>query len=281
MLPAHFIGIVCGLTSAIVWGGGDFMGGLAARRTHQFQVVVLAAFSGAAIFLPFAILLEEPFPSAASLAWSAAAGVSGAVGIAAFYRALSRGASAMVAPTAAVVGAALPVAVASVLEGLPNPSHAAGIALGLAGIWLVSSPATLGDRRGRPEFGLAVLAGAGFGGFFVFIAQVGKGQIFGPLVVAKLAALFFAVVVLLVRGQPFPRPAANPLSLLAGGLDAGGNLFYLLAQQYTTLAIAAVLSSMYPASTILLSRLVLHERIVRRQILGVGLCLAAVALIAV
>ena len=86
MLPAHFIGIVCGLTSAIVWGGGDFMGGLAARRTHQFQVVVLAAFSGAAIFLPFAILLEEPFPSAASLAWSAAAGVSGAVGIAAFVR---------------------------------------------------------------------------------------------------------------------------------------------------------------------------------------------------
>lgn len=281
MLPADLIGILSGLTSAIVWGGGDFLGGLATRRIHQFQVVVLAALTGAAIFLPFAILLNEPIPSASSLAWSAAAGVSGAVGVAAFYRALSTGASAMVAPTAAVVGAAVPVVVAGVLEGLPSPSHGVGIALGLAGIWLVSSPATSGNRGGRREFGLAVLAGAGFGGFFVFIAQVDEGLIFGPLVVAKLAALCFGVLALLGRRQSLPRPAGNSLALLAGVLDAGGNLFYLVAQQYTTLAIAAVLSSMYPISTIILSRTVLHERVVRRQALGVGVCLAAVVLIAV
>src|SRR3990172_5109881 len=128
MLPSHLLGILYGLTSAVVWGSGDFVGGLAARRIHQFQVVALAALVGAAIFVPFAILLNEPVPSTASLAWSAAAGISGAVGVAAFYRALSTGVSAMVAPTAAVVGAAIPVLVAGVLEGLPSPSRGVGIA---------------------------------------------------------------------------------------------------------------------------------------------------------
>ena len=269
------------MTSAIVWGGGDFLGGMATRRIHQFQVVVLAALSGAAIFLPFAILLGEPVPSPLSLAWSAAAGVSGAVGVAAFYQALSTGPSAMVAPTAAVVGAAVPVLVAGVLEGLPSPSRGVGIALGLAGIWLVSRPAASANRGGRTESVLAVIAGVGFGGFFVFIAQVEEGLIFGPLVIAKLAALVFGAFCLLGWRQPLPRPAGTPLAILAGVLDAGGNLFFLLAQQFTTLAIAAVLSSMYPIATILLSRTVLHERVIRQQALGVGLCLAAVILVAI
>ena len=269
------------MTSAIVWGGGDFLGGMATRRIHQFQVVVLAALSGAAIFLPFAILLGEPVPSPSSLAWSAAAGVSGAVGVAAFYQALYTGPSAMVAPTAAVVGAAVPVLVAGVLEGLPSPSRGVGIALGLAGIWLVSRPAASANRGGRTESVLAVIAGVGFGGFFVFIAQVEQGLIFGPLVIAKLAALVFGAFCLLGWRQPLPRPAGTPLAFLAGVLDAGGNLFFLLAQQFTTLAIAAVLSSMYPIATILLSRTVLHERVIRQQALGVGLCLAAVILVAI
>jgi len=281
MFPSHLLGILSGLTSAVVWGSGDFVGGLAARRIHQFQVVALAALVGAAIFVPFAILLNEPVPSTASLAWSAAAGISGAVGVAAFYRALSTGASAMVAPTAAVVGASIPVLVAGILEGWPGPLQAAGILSGLAGIWLVSRPPTSGRPEGRTEFTLAVLAGAGFAGFFVFISQVQDGVLFGPLIVAKLAALGFAIIVLVGRRQSLPGPAQNPLALMAGILDAGGNLFFFLAQQYTTLAVAAVLSSMYPAATIFLSRMILHERVVRRQRWGVALCLAAVVMIAI
>jgi len=281
MLPSHLLGILYGLTSAVVWGSGDFVGGLAARRIHQFQVVALAALVGAAIFVPFAILLNEPVPSTASLAWSAAAGISGAVGVAAFYRALSTGVSAVVAPTAAVVGAAIPVLVAGIIEGWPGPLQAAGIVSGLAGIWLVSRPPTSGRPEGRTEFALAVLAGAGFAGFFVFISQVEDGVLFGPLIVAKLAALGFAIIALIGRGQSLPGLAQNPLALLAGVLDAGGNLFFFLAQQYTTLAVAAVLSSMYPAATIFLSRMILHERVVRRQTWGVALCLAAVVLITI
>jgi drug/metabolite transporter (DMT)-like permease len=232
------------------------------------------------IFFPLAILLEEPVPSPASLAWSAAAGLSGAIGIAAFYRALSTGAAAMVAPTAGVIGAALPVLVATILDGIPSTLHAVGIAAGLAGIWLVSKPTDGSARASAAEFRLALLAGLGFGGFFVFIAQLEAGLVFAPLVVAKLAALGFGTIVMLARGLPFPRPAANPLALLTGVLDAGGNLFYLLAQQYTTLAIAAVLSSMYPVMTIYLSRMLLQERVVRRQVAGIALCLAAVVAIA-
>ena len=279
MFPSDFLGILSGLTSALVWGSGDFVGGLAARRIHPFQVVALAALVGAAIFVPFAVLLKEPVPSTASLAWSAAAGISGAIGVAAFYRALSTGASATVAPTAAVIGAAIPVVVAGILEGWPDPLDAAGIAVGLAGIWFVSRPSGPMQLKGRTEFGLAILAGVGFAGFFVFISQVEEGVLFSPLIVAKLAALGFAWLVLLGRRQSMPAPAQNPLALLAGSLDAGGNLFFFIAQQYTTLGVAAVLSSMYPAATIFLSRMILHERIVRRQAWGVALCLAAVVLI--
>ncbi len=281
MFPSDLLGILSGLTSAIVWGSGDFVGGLAARKIPQFQVVALAALVGAAIFVPFAILLKEPVPSTASLAWSAAAGISGAIGVAAFYRALSTGASAVVAPTAAVVGAAIPVLVAGILEGWPGPLEAAGIAVGLAGIWLVSRAPTPEKRQGKMEFGLAVLAGVGFAGFFIFIAQVEQEILFAPLIVAKLAALGFAWLVLVARRQSLPALAQNPLALLAGSLDAGGNLFFFLAQRYTTLAVAAVLSSMYPAATIFLSRMILHERIVRRQVWGVVLCLAAVIMIAI
>jgi drug/metabolite transporter (DMT)-like permease len=127
---------------------------------------------------------------------------------------------------------------------------------------------------------LGVLAGLGFGGFFVLIAQVEPGLIFSPLVVAKLAALCAALVMLLRTRLPFPSPSANTIALLAGALDAGGNVFYLLAKQFTRLDIAAVLASMYPAATVALSRVVLHEEVSARQWLGVGLCLAGVGLIA-
>jgi drug/metabolite transporter (DMT)-like permease len=160
----------------------------------------------------------------------------------------------------------------------------AGLVCGLAGIWLVSRPADEPapvDRAGLP---LAVFAGLMFGGFFVLIAQVERGLIYTPLVLAKVAALLFALAAALVQREAFPSPRLNPgawwIALLAGVLDAGGNVFYLLAHQYTRLDIAAILASMYPGSTVLLSALLLHERLGRGQRAGLLLCLLALALIA-
>jgi drug/metabolite transporter (DMT)-like permease len=279
MIPSNAFGILSGLASALVWGAGDFVGGVATRRASQFKVVALSAIAGLCFLIPAAVIAGESFPSGPTIAWSVAAGICGAVGIAALYQGLSTGAAAVVAPTSAVVGAALPVLAGSLLQSLPLPTDLAGIGIGLTGIWLVSSLTQ--DQRVATRSGvlLGILAGAGFGGFFVLIAQVEAGVLFTPLVFVKLAALVFGLVIIGFQRQEFPSLRANPLALLSGVLDTGGNLLFLLAARATSLAVAAVLSSMYPAATVGLSVLLLHERLNRRQIAGVVLCLAAVALI--
>jgi len=279
MIPSNPVGILSGLASALVWGTGDFVGGVAARRASQFKVVALSALAGLCVLIPAAVLAGESFPSGRTIAWSLAAGISGAIGIAALYQGLSTGAAATVAPTSAVVGAALPVLAGSLLQSLPSPGDLAGILLGLTGIWLVSSLSPDKKRSTRPGLILGILAGAGFGGFFVLIAQVDASALYTPLIFVKLAALAFGVVILLFLRQGFPSLRANPLAVLSGILDTGGNFLFLLATRATSLAVAAVLASMYPAVTVGLSILFMHETVNRRQVAGVILCVAAVVLI--
>lgn len=279
-MPGHLRGALLGLLSALVWGSGDFGGGLATRRSSPFQTLFAATLAGLAALLSLAAIRGEALPPPADLRWSAAAGLAGAVGMAALYRALAVGSAAVVAPTSAVVGAALPVLWDSVLEGLAAPNKLAGFALGLLGIGLVARATPEANGADRRGLGAAVLAGLGFGAFFVLIAQVGPGAIWLPLAIAKSSSLGLAALALLLRGERPPAPRANPVAWLAGLLDAGGNSLYLLAQQFTRLDVAAVLASMYPASTVLLARLVCKQTISWTQAIGVILCLAATALIA-
>lgn len=279
MIPSDLLGIFFALTSALVWGSGDFSGGLAARRSGQFQVLALAATSGVLMLALFAIWWDEPLPSAGGVFWAGAAGVSGAIGIACLYRGLSLGNAAVVAPAAAVISAALPVVYSLFALGAPRPGQLAGFTLALLGIWLVSSGAGSGEA-GRQALLLALLAGLGFGGFFILIAQVEPGLVFTPLIVARAVSLGVALLLLLARRDTLPSLTSNPVALAAGLLDSGGNIFFLLAQQFTRLDVAAVLSSLYPATTVLLAYLILKETVSPAQWLGATCCLAAVVLIA-
>lgn len=279
MLPTNLLGALSGLASALTWGGGDFIGGLATRRLPQFQVVALGALSGLAVFVPIGILRGEGVPSIASIAWALAAGVSGAVGVAALYAGLARGPMSFISPTATVVGASLPVLLSALIDRLPTPTQAAGILLGLGGIWLVSRPSGTVGRVDRTAVLLALAAGAGFGGYFVLIAQIDPGPVFLTLAFGKLAALFLSSLILLTRAQPLPSLRSSPLALLAGVLDGAGNLFYLWAAQRSGIAVGAVLSSMAPAATVLLSVWLLREPLRRPQAAGVLACLAGVGLI--
>jgi drug/metabolite transporter (DMT)-like permease len=279
MLLTNPFGILAGLASALIWGTGDFVGGVAASRSSQFKVLAVSALAGICVIIPAVIFAGESFPTAETIAWSLAAGISGAIGIAALYQGLARGEAATVAPTSAVVAAAVPVFVGSLLESLPAPSDMAGILFGLAGIWLVSSTSSGRLAPARSEMTLGILAGAGFGGFFILIAQVDEAALFSPLVFVKLAALIFGVIVLQIQRKGLPSLSENPLALLSGVLDTGGNLFFLMAARATSLAVAAVLASMYPAVTVALSVVILHQPVNRRQGLGVILCVGAVALI--
>jgi drug/metabolite transporter (DMT)-like permease len=126
---------------------------------------------------------------------------------------------------------------------------------------------------------LAFLSGIGFGGFFIFIALVEKGQIFVPVLVARTVTMGIALFMLRVNHLPTPGLTSNPLAILAGVLDTGGNIFYLLATQFTRLDIAALLSSFYPAGTVILASIILKEKVSATQWAGMIVCLLALTLI--
>ncbi|MEP0762134.1 MAG: EamA family transporter [Chloroflexota bacterium] len=268
-----------GLAAALSWGTSDFTGGVAARRIPVFAVMVGSYVIGLALLVALALAWGESAPAPADLAWAAAAGVVGGAGLTAHYRGLAVGRMGVVAPVAAVIGTAIPVLFGAVAEGLPSGAQMAGFVLALIGVWLVSRRA---DSGGGPSgLGLAVLAGLGFGSFFVLIDRVSQDAVFWPLVAARGASLIALLAVALANGRAW-RPPRRTLGIvaLAGILDVGGNTFFLLAAQAGRLDVASVLSSLYPAITVLLARGLLGEHIARWQGAGIVAAVIAVPLIA-
>ncbi len=279
MTTPHMLGILFALASAVSWGTGDFSGGFATKSHNQFQVLFLMTIPGIIVLTLIAYAVGEPFSQGSDALWAVSAGLLGAFGIASLYRGLSMGNAAVVAPTAAVIGAGLPVAFSTLFIGLPGIWKTLGFLTAIAGIWCVSRPVDGKPHLSSKGFIHALIAGACFGGYFILIAQVEQGMIFAPLVYAKIASLLVAVLVIFFKREKLPALTASPVAILAGVFDAGGNAFYMLARQHVRLDVAAVLASMYPAVTVLLASLVTRENVGRSQLAGVVLCLAAIALI--
>lgn len=270
--------VIFGLASSLCWGSGDFNGGLASRRANASSVVIVAYATGFVLLIELALVWREPFPSSMDIAWGALAGLAGATGLISFYTALSIGRMGIVAPISAVLTAAIPVLFSALTEGLPSLVQVGGFVLALLAIWLISRPER---AAGRPVgIGLALIAGCGFGCFYILISRVSATATFWPLAVARLASVIFLLVVMGLRRQPvLPKMTVVPLILLAGTLDAIGNAFFVLAAHVGRLDIAAILASLYPAATVLLAALVLRERMTRIQTIGVLFTLVAVPLI--
>lgn len=279
MTTPHVLGIIFALVSAASWGTGDFSGGVATKTKNQYQVLFLMTIPGIIILALIAYALGEPVPPLKDALWASGAGLWGALGIASLYRGLSLGNAALVAPAAAVIGAALPAVFSSFSVGLPELHTILGFFIAVVGIWFVSRPDGDHGHASHQGFLHAVIAGTSFGGYFILVGQVEQGLIFAPLVFAKGASLFIAILILLSRKERFPGLLGSPIAILAGVFDAGGNAFYMLAKQYVRLDTAAVLASMYPAVTVLLASLISHEEVGRSQWKGVVLCLIAIALI--
>lgn len=272
------LGILLALSSAGIWGGADFLGGLATRRIRSLKVLALGTLSGTAVLAVLAVICGEGVPEPDTFAWSMAAGLSGALGMAALYQGLAVSTAALVASTAAVIGVLLPMLFGVLSEGVPDPVRVAGLVAGIAGVGLVSRQT--GDRDGELKrgLGLALVSGVGFGGFFILISQVEGAAIFAPLAVAKGLALLVATGMLLFWGARGPSAGGVGLALATGVLDAGGNVLYFAATRFTRIDVAAVLASLYSAVTVMLARLILKERISPGQGVGVVLCALAVAL---
>jgi len=279
-MSTNIVGALIALAAAISWGGGDFSGGYAARKFHQFQVLFLSSLSSLLTLLILTLVRGEGAPSLSDAIFAILAGTSGALGLAAFYKGLSIGNTAIVAPVGGVIGSIIPVIVGIFIQGFPGYPALIGFALALFGIWLVTKIKDGSDSNLKSSLGLATLAGLGFGGFLTLIAQVDGEQIFSPLVVAKFTSLLLAFILIRKNKQFIPKFNRSGTALLSGVLDAGGNMLYLLAIQFTRLGMAAVLSSLYPAVTVLLSTFILKEKTSSSQWIGVALCITAIMLIA-
>lgn len=268
-----------GLGSAATWGVGDFCGGLATRRARVLTVVFLSQGIGLAVLIALALLTREPWPPAPDLAWGAAAGLAGLVGLSALYSALSKGNMGLVAPVTGVISTAIPVIFGTLAQGLPHPLQIAGFGLAIAAVALISRS---GDGvAGHPSgLGLAVIAGVSFGAFLILIANTSDGAVFWPLCAARGAsALTLSLFILFRRSFVPPGRDVLPVIALSGVMDAAGNFLFVLAEQAGRLDVAGALSSLYPATTVLLALVVLKERLVRHQIIGVALALVAIPLI--
>jgi drug/metabolite transporter (DMT)-like permease len=277
------LAVLFGLVSAAFYGAADFFGGLATRRSSIFSVVVISQLVGFVLLLVATVFLPS-HATASDYACGFAGGICGGVGLALLYHALSIGKMGVVSPITAVLAAALPVVLG--VEARHETLawfQSAGVVVALVAIVLISLSF---DERGKMEFATAgvreaIAAGIVIGGFYLCLGLTHRDSGVQPILAARLASAALLVVVsLIARAQLRPARGVFPLIALAGVLDMTANVLYVLATRTGFLSIAAVLTSLYPASTVLLARFVLRERLHAIQKFGVVLALAGVALIA-
>ncbi len=273
------LALVFGLASALSWGAGDFSGGVATKKGNVYSVVLISQIIGGFFLAILALLLRETFPPVTDLVIGGVAGISGVIGLLALYSGLASGRMGIVAPLTAVLSATIPIIFSLFTEGIPPTLQIIGFLLALVAVWLLSG-AGGSDGVQLVELGYAAVAGSGFALFFILIDQANETAVFWPLVMARIASVTFLTIFVLVRGI-WERPSQKqmPLIVLAGMLDALGNAFFTLSARYGRLDLAAILSSLYPASTVLLAQLILHERLGRSQWMGVIIALVAIVLI--
>lgn len=276
------------LSAAVSWGAADFSGGFATKRSNVFGVVVVAHGIGLLFMVALAFLTQEHLPSSTSLLWGVAAGSVGGAGLACLYKALAVGQMGLTAPLSAVISALVPILYSFRTAGLPHGTQLFGFVLAIASIWLIATQS--GSSAESKGLWLSVAAGIGLGGFLLFIKFAGTEAVFWPLVTAR-AGSFGVNALILILGFSSARSAAHPQSwkpvsgvmryiVIAGILDSAANALYVAATQRGRLDVAAVLSSLYPTSTVILARVLLKERWSRLQSLGLITALAAVPLVA-
>ncbi|HVO38798.1 MAG TPA: DMT family transporter [Spirochaetia bacterium] len=268
--------------SAIMYGAGDFCGGMATRRTALPAVLVVSQGVGLAIAVAAAVLLGMRVVSATDLLWGVVAGVCGTAGIAALYAALASTVVAVASPLAAVTGAVLPVLLGVASGERPGALGWAGIALGIAAIVLLTrTPSGSGSpllvRRAAM---LGSAAGIGFGLFFFAISRTSHESGIWPLVAARGATISLVLLYAVLRRAPLRVSRAGlPMVLSSGALDMGANIAFLLASRLGMLSISAVVAALYPAPTVILAWIILKERMNAPRVAGLVLAVAGVALL--
>lgn len=271
--------VLLSLLAAASYGLADFNGGVFSKRAGAWAVALVAQLGGTVLVLVL-VAFTGGSPTGADLAWSLLAGVGNGFGTAFLYRGLAAGRMGVVAPVSGVGAVVVPVAVGVLTGERPDALVWLGILIALPAIWLVSREAV--DAPG-PGSGLldGVLAGVGFGTLFAALAQIPERAGLLPLALNQLVAgLAIVAVAMTLRQAWVPRNRYAVGGITSGALGALATGLFQVATHGGHLTVAAVITSLYPAFTVLLAATVLSERVHRAQAVGLGLCACAVALVA-
>ena len=273
--------VVLALLAAVVYGTSDFVGGLASRQRPAIAVLLYEYPVGAVLVLALLPAFYGPLDLRSALL-GAGGGIAGMVGIIVLYSLMARAPMNIVSPVTAVLAAIVPVGFGVLVGERPHLAAWFGIALGLAAVVLVSR--TPQDHPhgpiGLPILALACLSGLGFGVYFICLARADHDSGLWPLVISRLTSA--ALIVPLAWHRRVAQVLTGPvlrLALLAGVLDASANLFFLLASRHGLLSLASVITSLYPAMTVLLAAVLLHERTGPWQRVGLALAAGSIVLI--
>ncbi len=280
MIPAEFLVVFFGLVAAICWGAGDFSGGFASKRANVYSVVLITQLVGVFLLAASAYLMAEKVPPLGGMIWGAVAGVFISIGLLALYRGLSQGRMGFVAPISAVIAATVPVIYGSFYEGLPAVHQIVGFVFALVAVWLIAGGGDENSKIKRTDLVLPLVAGMGFGLFFISIDKVSDTAVLWPLTAARIAAVVTLIIFIALSKQVYlPPKNILPVIIIAGIFDTGGNTFFALASQAGRLDIASILSSLYPAGTVLLAWLILKEKLSSKQWIGVAVAMLAIVFI--
>jgi len=291
--------VLFALASALLWGGADFAGGMGVKRAGgtlgaALRVVLLSHAASFVVLLTIALAKGDARPHGAVLAWGLTAGIASGLSLTCFYMALARGAMGASAAVSGLLAAAIPAVMALASQGSPGALRLGGFLVAGIAIWLIaiapasgqaSHPATRNDRASKATMTLAIVSGVGFGIYFVALKMAGSIGLVWPMATARIGSLTVCSLLMLVvtvRGSDLharltKRAAVWALSTAL--MDTSGNLLFIAATRAGRLDIAAVLASLYPASTIVLAAGVLGERLSRRQKIGMGIAAVAIAMI--
>jgi drug/metabolite transporter (DMT)-like permease len=266
------------MAAVVAWWTSDFLGGYATRRANAFVFTTVVNLGGLLLVVVLALASQGSLPTGRGALWALAGGASGGGALAIFYRALSSGRMGLTAPVAAVLSAGIPTVVAILTEGLPGKITIVGFVFAVTGLWLI----TRTEDGSAPEgIGLAVLAGIGFAGFYLCIRQAGSGSALWMATLTRAGGLIITGAIVLVQGN-FREitPSGVRWGVVTGWIDSLGTILFVLASQTGRLDEAVVISSLYPAMTVLLARIVLKEHFTRWRLVGLLAALAAVPMIA-
>jgi len=280
---AQFAPAVSSLAAVLLWGTSDFAGGYGARRANTFVLTAFSHLCAFALMVTVAMVQHGAFPNRASIFWAVLAGALGGFSIAIFYRALAAGHMGLAAPVGALLGAAIPTLVDIALEGAPSRWSTLGFALAVLALWLITRPEASGknDESGHPKgVAAAALSGVGFAGFYLCVHQA-TGSPSWVAAITRIGSFGATAVAVLATRAPLELDRTSAaIAAVAGSLDVTGSALFVFASEHGRLDEAVVITSLYPAVTVLLARIVLKEQFSRWKFLGLLAALAAVPLIA-